>query len=75
MFDLREPLVTALPSPEAVRDRLGDVLQEAEMLRRLLPIAERAAGYRRANRAAAGRSRSAVRRAFVPLTPESEPTP
>jgi hypothetical protein len=40
------PILEALPSPELVRDRLGDALREVELLRRLLKLSERAAEYR-----------------------------
>jgi hypothetical protein len=43
---LESPLVHGLPAPREVRDRLADVLREAELLRALLRLSERAARYR-----------------------------
>ena len=39
-------LLTSLPSPQLVRNRLGDALREVELLRRLLRLSERAEQYR-----------------------------
>jgi hypothetical protein len=40
------PLMETLPSPERVRDRLGDALREVELLRGLLKLSEKAQEYR-----------------------------
>ncbi len=45
-MSLDEPLLKTLPTPQTVRNRLGDVLREAELLRRLLKLSERAEQYR-----------------------------
>jgi hypothetical protein len=45
------PLIDSLPPPDAIRDRLGDVLREAAHLRRLLRVATTAEQYRDADRA------------------------
>jgi hypothetical protein len=44
---LDSPLMDTLPPPQQVRERLGAALREAELLRRLLKVAERAEAYRR----------------------------
>ena len=46
---LERSLVEELPSVQQVRNRLGDALREVELLRKLLPIAERAEEYRQAD--------------------------
>jgi hypothetical protein len=48
---LDQPLMTALPAPSEVREKLGAALREAELLRRLLRLAERAEKYRQCLRA------------------------
>jgi len=47
---LDKPLLDILPEPEAVRDRLGDILREAKLLRALLRLSERAERYRHLDR-------------------------
>jgi len=43
MHDLQfPPLIHVLPPPQAIRERLGAVLREADLLRRLLRLAEQA---------------------------------
>jgi hypothetical protein len=44
------PIVQSLPATRDVRDRLGDALREVELLRRLLPLCEKAELYRRRDR-------------------------
>jgi hypothetical protein len=43
---LANPVIDSLPTPEMVRERLGLLLREVELLRRLLRVAERAAQER-----------------------------
>jgi hypothetical protein len=40
-------LMDTLPPPPQIRERLGAVLREADLLRRLLKVSERAEIYRR----------------------------
>jgi hypothetical protein len=50
MSSIRTPPVASsidlLPDPQAIRERLGSLLRETYLLRRLLPLAERAAQER-----------------------------
>jgi hypothetical protein len=46
-----KPLIDTLPTPAAVRERLGDTLREVELLRRLLRLVRAAEQYRDADRA------------------------
>ena len=48
---LEMPLIDTLPSPAAVRERLGDALREVALLRKLLRVAAAAEQYREADRA------------------------
>jgi len=50
-----------LPSAADIRDRLTDCLREADLLRQLLRMAERAEYYRECDRRAAERRRRACR--------------
>jgi hypothetical protein len=45
-MSLDGPLMENLPSTKEVRDKLGATLREAELLRRLLRVAEKAELYR-----------------------------
>lgn len=42
-----DSLIDRLPEPKAIRERLGRLLRESHLLRRLLPLAEKAAEERR----------------------------
>jgi hypothetical protein len=57
-----KPLIDTLPTPDAVRERLGDTLRELELLRRLLRLAKAAEQYRAADRAR-GERKNGVRNA------------
>jgi hypothetical protein len=56
-MSLDTPLMESLPSPQQVREKLGAALREAELLRRLLKITERAEAYRKCLRATGQRIR------------------
>jgi hypothetical protein len=47
---LTQPLIEELPEPSKIRRRLGDVLRDAELLRILLRLSERAEQYRALDR-------------------------
>ena len=38
-----EPLISAIPEPQQVRERLGKLVRQAQLLRRLLKVSEQAA--------------------------------
>ena len=59
-LQLEKPLIDTLPEPTAVRVRLGDVLREAELLRKLLRLAKAAAAYRELDRASIRRESGAT---------------
>ena len=42
-----QPILDTIPPPKAIRDRLSDVLHEAEVLRRLLRLSQREAKRQR----------------------------
>lgn len=50
IFILDKPLIDTLPTPAAVRERLGDTLREVELLRQLLRLASAAEQYRDGDR-------------------------
>jgi hypothetical protein len=47
---LTDPLIEELPPPQRIRRRLGDVLREVELLRKVLRFSERAEQYRALDR-------------------------
>jgi hypothetical protein len=46
LFSPTTTLINALPTPRVIRERLGVILREAELLRRMLRLAERIAQER-----------------------------
>jgi hypothetical protein len=48
-------IIKRIPSPQVVRNRLGDALREVQLLRRLLRLADLAEKYRTIDQRAAGR--------------------
>lgn len=57
----KQPLLKVLPHPKDIRHRLGDALREAELLRKLLRICERAEEFRQADECVTSREVSRVR--------------
>jgi hypothetical protein len=49
-MNLDGPIEDAIPSPEAIRHRLGRALREAYLLRKLLRLAKRAESCRKVTR-------------------------
>jgi hypothetical protein len=54
-------LIDLIPSPQAVRERLGDALREVKLLRRLLQLADVAEQYRESDRWRSGDNRKGGR--------------
>jgi len=60
-MSLDGPIVMSLPKPEVVRSRLADALRDAELLRALLKLSERAARYRQSDHQSRQRRRNSAR--------------